>query len=84
LSRSAVTFNFGFYRPKKKVKTKIKRYLGRALPKAPSFRKRTKHRVSLTAIPEKLTFDSLLRSYCIWGFQEFSLGFDIFTTEINF
>jgi hypothetical protein len=52
LARSTVKFNFGFYRPKQKVKTKIKRYLGRTFPKAPSFRNRTKHRVSLTAISE--------------------------------
>jgi hypothetical protein len=31
-SRSTARFNFGFYRPTLKVKTKIKRYLGRALP----------------------------------------------------
>ena len=33
-----------------KVKTKIKRYLGRRFPKAPSFRNRTKHRESLPTI----------------------------------
>ncbi len=36
-SRSTARFNFGFYRPTQKVKTKIKRYLGRALPKAAPF-----------------------------------------------
>ena len=36
-SRSTVRFNFGFYRPTQKAKTKIKRYLGRALPKATPF-----------------------------------------------
>ena len=36
-SRSTVRFNFGFYRPTRKVKTKIKRYLGRALPNTSLF-----------------------------------------------
>ena len=36
-SRSTVRFNFGFYRPNQKVKTKIKRYLGRALPNTSLF-----------------------------------------------
>jgi hypothetical protein len=36
-SRSTARFNFGFYRPTQKVKTKIKRYLGRALPNTPLF-----------------------------------------------
>ena len=36
-SRSTVRFNFGFYRPTRKFKTKIKRYLGRALPNTPLF-----------------------------------------------
>ena len=48
--RSTVKFNFGFYRPNQKVKTKIKRYLGRTFPKVPDFRNRTKHRVSLALI----------------------------------
>ena len=39
-----------------KVKTKIKRYLGRTLPKAPSFRNRTKHRVTLTPIRKKMKY----------------------------
>jgi hypothetical protein len=36
-SRSTVRFNFGFYRPTQKAKTKIKRYLGRALPNTSLF-----------------------------------------------
>ena len=36
-SRSTARFNFGFYRPTQKVKTKIKRYLGRALPNTALF-----------------------------------------------
>jgi hypothetical protein len=36
-SRSTVRFNFGFYRSTQKVKTKIKRYLGRALPNTSLF-----------------------------------------------
>ena len=36
-SRSTARFNFGFYQPNQKVKTKIKRYLGRALPNTSLF-----------------------------------------------
>jgi hypothetical protein len=36
-TRSTARFNFGFYRPTRKDKTKIKRYLGRALPNTALF-----------------------------------------------
>jgi hypothetical protein len=46
-SRSTARSNFGFYRPTLKVKTKIKRYLYRALPNISLLENALKHRVTL-------------------------------------